>query len=395
MARKGAKGAGTIRKKTVTRNGKSYTYWEARITTGRDPGTGKQVQRSITGKTQREVREKMQAVAVAVDSGTYTPPEKMTVGEWLDVWLEEYVEPASKHNTYASYETQVRYRLKPAFGAIRLQELNKLQLQKFFNSLQNGEKPCSPKTIKNVHGILHKALATAVELRYIPYNTADNIKLPKVVRKEIQPLEPVKISALLTVLEGEAYKNVFLVALFTGMREGEVLGLSWDCVDFDTGTITIKRQLQRRKEKGGEYYLNTPKSGKARVITPADFVMNALRDEKRTQTERRIKAGRIWDNPMNLVFTNEQGQHLAIQTVFLHYKRLAASIGLPDSRFHDLRHTYAVTALQEGDSVKAVQEALGHATASFTLDVYGHVSEKMKAESKRRMDNFIGNLKKA
>ncbi len=388
MTKRNAQGAGTIRQRPDGR-------WEARYTVGRDPGTGKQVRRSIYGDTQREVRKALTAALKDIDTGVYQEPSRLTVGEWLDIWLKEYVKPSAKHNTYASYETQVRYRLKPAFGAVRLQELKKLQLQKFFNSLQNGEKPSSPKTIKNVHGILHKALATAAELQYIPYNPADNVKLPKVTRKEIKPLEQAEITALLAAVEAESYKNVFLVTLFTGMREGEVLGLSWDCVDFDAGTVTIKRQLQRRKEKGGEYYFNTPKSGKARVITPATFVLDALREEKRLQTERRLKAGKAWSNADDLVFTDALGHHLAIQTVFLHYKRLAASINLPESRFHDLRHTYAVTALQEGDDIKTVQENLGHATASFTLDVYGHVSEKMKEASKQRMDNFIQSLQKA
>lgn len=383
-----AQGSGTIRQRPDGR-------WEARYTVGRDPGTGKQVQKSIYGGTQREVRKKLTAALRDLDSGTYQEPSRITVGEWLDIWLQEYVKPSAKPNTFSSYETQVRYRLKPAFAAMRLQELKTLQLQKFFNGLQEGEKPCSPKTIKNVHGILHKALATAVELQFIPYNPADHIRLPKIIRKEIKPLEREDIIALLAALENETYKNVYLVTLFTGMREGEVLGLTWDCVNFMSGTITIKRQLQRRKEKGGGYYFNTPKNGKIRTITPADFVMQALKQEETQQKLNKLKAGRAWENSEGFVFTDAIGRHLAIQTVFLRYKRLAASINLPDSRFHDLRHTFAVVALQEGDSVKTVQEALGHATASFTLDVYGHVSEKMKEASKKRMDNYIAELKKA
>ena len=119
MARKNAKGSGTIRKKTVTRNGKEYTYWEARITTGRDPGTGKQIQRSFTGKTQAEVRRKLQAAAVAVDQGTYTAPQKMTVGQWLDVWASDYL-GAVKPSTVRNYRDLIRLHIKPALGAVRL-----------------------------------------------------------------------------------------------------------------------------------------------------------------------------------------------------------------------------------------------------------------------------------
>ena len=383
-----AQGAGSIRQRS---NGR----WEARYTAGYDPGTGCQIRRSVYGSSQKEVRKALTAALKDIDTGTYQEPSRLTAGEWFDIWLKEYVKPTAKPNTHTAYETQVRYRLKPAFGAIRLQELKKLQLQKFFNSLQSGVKPLSSKTIKNVHGILHKALATAVELGYIPYNPADNIKLPRITRHEIKPLEQEDIAALITALEQDEYKNIFLVTMFTGMREGEVLGLAWDCIDFEAGTITIKQQLQRRKEKGGGYYINTPKNGKARVIMPANFVLDVLKEEKRAQIGRRLKAGGLWDNALNLVFTDPAGHHMAIQTVYLRYKRLAASIGLPQSRFHDLRHTYAVTALQEGDDLKTLQEALGHATASFTLDVYGHVSEKMKEASKQRMDNFIATLKKA
>lgn len=383
-----AQGSGTIRQRPDGR-------WEARYTVGRDPGTGKQIQRSIYGGTQKEVRQRLTAALKDIDAGVYQEPSRLTVGRWLDIWLAEYVKPAAKPNTYNSYESQVRCRLKPAFGALRLQQLKQLELQKFFNSLQSGEKPVSPKTIKNIHGILHKALATAAELQYIPYNPADHVHLPKVVRKEIRPLEQEDIAALLAALEREEYRNVYLLALFTGMREGEVLGLSWDAVDFDAGSITVKQQLLRSKTKGGEYYFGTPKNGKGRVILPARFVMETLREEKRRQNQNRLKAGSAWQNADNLVFTDALGRHLATQTVFLRYKRLAASIGRPESRFHDLRHTYAVTALQEGDDIKTVQEALGHATASFTLDVYGHVSEKMKQASRQRMDAFIEKLQQA
>lgn len=393
MAKRAAQGAGTIRKKTVTRNGKPYTYWEARITTGRDPGTGKQVQRSISGKTQKEVREKLQSLAVAVNAGTYTTPQKVTVGEWLDVWLEEYVKGSVKPLTFSAYEKNCRNHLKPCLGAVRLQALSAHEIQAFINIKRDT---LSPKTVKLLHGVLHKAIQKAVELRYIPYNPADACTLPKAQRREIKPLSQAEMAALMQAMKGEPYRNVYLLAMFTGMREGEVLGLPWDAVDFATGTLTVKQQLQRSRTKGeGQYIAKTPKNGKVRVLTPAAFVLDVLLEEKRRQTENRLKAGRVWENGENLVFTDARGRPLAINAVYKHYKRLAVSIGRPDSRFHDLRHTYAVTALQEGDDIKTVQEALGHATASFTLDVYGHVSEKMKQASRQRMDAFIERLQQA
>ena len=154
----------------------------------------------------------------------------------------------------------------------------------------------------------------------------------------------------------------------------------------------MSRQLQQKLKAHGEYYLTETKNGKPRIITPAPSVMNILRLEKIKQAENRLKAGSAWSNLDKLIFTDELGSHLSNDTIQTHYKKLVASIGRPDARFHDLRHTYAVTALQEGDSIKTVQSNLGHATASFTLDVYGHVSEKMRKGSSDMMDAYIKEL---
>lgn len=178
------------------------------------------------------------------------------------------------------------------------------------------------------------------------------------------------------------------------MREGEICGLPWDAVDFKNGTITIKQQLQKGKEAGSGYYIaNSTKSDKNRIITAAPFVMNILKEQLKEQEKFRQTAELAWRNEWNLVFTSANGQFISPQTALKHFKAVAAKIGRPDARFHDLRHTYAVTSLQEGDSVKTVQENLGHATASFTLDVYGHVSERMKKESAARMEKFIQKIK--
>ena len=162
MAKRGAKGGGTIRKKTVTRSGKEYTYWEARVTTGRDPGTGKQIQRSFTGKTQKEVREKMQAAAVEVNQGTYTAPQRMTVGGWMDIWAADYlggVKPA----TAGIYRGNIKNHIKPALGAVRLDQLHPHTVQGFVNGLG-----LSPASVRLAYKVLHMALEKAVELDYIP-----------------------------------------------------------------------------------------------------------------------------------------------------------------------------------------------------------------------------------
>lgn len=410
MSSRAAQGAGTIRKKTVQRNGQTYAYWEARITTGRDPGTGKQIQRSFSGKTQAEVRKKMQAAAVEIETGTYQEPSKITLAEWLDIWTAEYLTDV-KPRTLDSYKTTIKTHIKPALGAVKLQALKAPQIQQFYNALarngvkvakhdsggkivkKNGETvyetvPMSPKSIKNAHGVLHKALQQAAEIGYIRANPADACKLPRIEKAEIKPLDSDDIARFLQVVSGHPFENVYLVTLFTGMREGEVLGLTWECIDFDNSTITIKRQLMRERGKG-TYTLATPKNGKSRCITAAATVMQILRQERTKQAEARLRAGMLWDNPLDLVFTNELGRNLSAQTVYLHFKKLAEKAGVPAARFHDLRHSYAVAALQSGDDIKTVQENLGHFSASFTLDVYGHVTEQMKQASADRMERFI------
>ena len=390
MARKTAAGNGTIRKKTIMRKGKQYTYWEARYTEGIDPGTGKQIQRSITGKTQKEVAQKLKAVTISIDDGTYTAPSKMTVGQWLDIWTAEYL-GAVKPRTVDSYKSNIKNHIKPGLGALKLDSLNAHMIQSFYNGLgeeRNGKTGVSPKTVKNIHGVLHKALQQAVANGYIRFNPADACILPKITKKEIQPLNEDQIAAFLKAIKGHRYENLFVVTLFTGMREGEALGLLWDCVNLDKSTITVNKQLQKVRGSQGEYTLVSTKNGRGRTITVAPSIVKVLRNIKKTQLEHRLQYGKLWEDA-GYVFTDEMGHHLKHQTVYLDFKKIMEQINSPNTRFHDLRHSYAVASIRSGDDIKTVQENLGHATAAFTLDVYGHVTERMKKESADRMEQFI------
>ena len=385
-----AQGSGTIRKKTVTRKGQQYTYWEGRVTVGHDPGTGKQIQKSFTGKTQKEVREKIQAAAVAVNDGTYQEPSKMTVGVWLDTWAKEYL-GGVKPFTVRSYNDHIKNHIKPALGAVKLEALTTPMIQVFYNSLEKprGDKPgLSPKTIRNIHGVFHKALQQAVAIGYLRFNPADACTLPRVVKKPIQPLDEVQSKEFLKAIKGNRFETLFTVTLFTGMREGEVMGLLWSCVDFDKGMIFIDKQLQQEKKKGGQYIFAPLKNDKSRTITPAPWVMDLLKRHRAQQAELRLKAGPAWENS-GLVFTDELGHHVARITLVKAFKSVVTSMGLPNVRFHDLRHSYAVAAIRSGDDIKTVQGNLGHATAAFTLDVYGHVTDQMKKASADRMESYI------
>ncbi len=386
-SKKTANGGGSIRKKTVMKNGKAYTYWEARVTVSADPMTGKQRQRSITGKTQQEVAQKLRQLTAEIDNGTYREPSKMTVGEWLDTWQEQYLNDL-KPLTKEMYATAVRIHLKPAFGMKKLDALLPADIQRFYNSLMQGEKPLSAKTIKNIHGIFHRALQQALDLGYLRNNPANPCRLPRVEKPIIHTLDDVSTKKFLKAIQGHRFENLFLVTLFTGLREGEVLGLKWDCVDFTNGSLLVGRQLQRKRDGSSQYYLISPKSGKFRKVVLAPFVQDILHRQRAEQELWRRVAGRDWIDT-GLVFTDELGDNLTPETVYKNFKKVAIEIGCPNLHFHSLRHSYAVAALQSGDDIKTVQENLGHYTAAFTLDVYGHVTDKMRQDSADRMQRYI------
>lgn len=389
---RGAQGGGSIRQRPDGR-------WEARYTVGRDPGTGKQVQRSIYGATQAEVRKRLQQAAVSMEDGTYIEPSKMKVSQWLDIWVNEYTGNV-KQSTAQCYRRIIRTYINPSLGAVKLSALSAPAIQAHYNKLgksTEGKSALSAKTIKNIHGVLHRALGQAVRLGMIKHNPADAVTLPRVEKPKIKPLDDTAISLFLDAIQYSPFKYVYLVDLFTGMRMSEILGLRWECIDFENGTILIDKQLQMPHEKGDIYRLTSLKNDKPRTIAPAPSVMDALKAQKKEQAALRLKAGGLWNTDPalgNLVFTNEWGRHLAHNTVGKEYKRIVSSIGLPDARFHDLRHSYAVAALRSGDDVKTVQETLGHHAAAFTLDVYGHVTEQMKRDSAARMEAFIQGLSK-
>lgn len=293
------------------------------------------------------------------------------------------------------YKAQCKTHIVPSLGAVKLSELTAPQIQAFYNRLQRGG--LAPKSVRNVHGILTKCLSTAVQVGYLRDNPASRVTLPKVEKKEIHPLTDEQVKAFLQASTGDEHEIILKVILFTGLREAEAVGLTWDVIDFKAGTIKVCKQLQRRP--GGNFTFAPLKNNKTRVLKPAPFVMSLLERQKREQTAQKLKAGPLWqgwttpkEQKTALVFTTATGDNLRTQTVYDHYKKLAAKIGAPDSRVHDLRHTFAVLSLQNGDDVKTVQGNLGHATAAFTLDVYGHVSEKMKEDSAQRMEQYISNL---
>ena len=394
---RGAQGDGTIRKRKDGR-------WEARFTLGVDPGSGKQLQKSVYGKSQDEVRKKLKEITTDVDRGIYMEPTKMTVGQWLDIWIAEYnsdIKDTTKHQ----YQYQINTHLKPGIGMVKLQELTAVVLQKFINSrskpfvitqLSKSGKPIkvkknglSAKSIHNMHSVLHEALVKAMKLGYIRVNVCDAITLPRVQKVDMHPITGANVKKFLAAIKGDPYEDLYYVTMFTGLREGEVLGLTWDCIDFGKSTMKIYRQLQRDRHRNGPYKFTPLKNSKTRSFMIPDNVKAVLLKVKREQAEKRLQCGSRWENDEGYVFTNDSGHFLMYSTVYARFKQYVKRIGIPETRFHDLRHTYATLALQQGVDVKTVSENLGHATVAFTLDVYGHVTEEMQKKSASLMQAYL------
>lgn len=375
-------GNGSLRKRSDGR-------WEGRCTIGYDPETGKQVQRSVYGKTQKEVRQKVKQILADLEDGTYVEPTSMTVGEWLDIWLSEYtvnIRPATK----GAYEEHVRVHLKPYLGKIRLDQLAPHQIQQAYNELLR-KRGLSPKSVKNIHGVLHRALERAKVVGYLKANPTEYAVIPRAEKTPLKTMEDTDVADFLKAIQGHPFENVMFVTVFTGMREGEVLGLTWDCVDFERNMLLVNKQHNRAKGEK-EFHFSDLKNSKARTITAAQEVMNVLKRQKELQRQWKRAAGPAWENDKNLVFTTETGRYINNKTLYMTFKRIVKELEMPDLRFHDLRHTYAVTSLRAGDDIKTVQENLGHATASFTLGTYAHATPGMKRESANRMNDFIHNL---
>lgn len=396
--------------------------WEARFVAGHDPGTGKAVRKSVYAPTQRECRQKLAQAVAAVDNADYFEPSKMELGKWLDIWLAEY-QGDKKYTTTNNYKKSVSTHIKPKLGAIKLSQLQPHTIQKFYNELLSSggriprrdkagkivkkdgvtvydPAPLSAKTVRNIHGCLTKALSVAVSIGYLRVNPCDRVTLPRIEKKELAPLTDEQVRQFLIESASNNLEIPLKVILFTGLRESEALGLTWDCIDFKAGTIRVCKQLQKRpQEDGGTVLVNSTKSNKPRTIKAAPFVMGLLDRQYKEQAMQRLQAGELWEGWQNaeerktaLVFTTADGSYISHTSIRYHFKKIAKQIGAPECRVHDLRHTFAVLSLQNGDDIKTVQGNLGHATAAFTLDVYGHVSEKMKDDSAARMEAYIASV---
>lgn len=404
MARKRANGEGTI--------GKYGNGWRAVITLGRDAETGKLIRKAFYGNTQAEVKVKMNEALGNVRQGTYVEPTKQTVSEWLETWLNAYVKPAVKVTTFDSYSEQVRLYIRPRIGHIKLADLKTFHLQTMYNQLlengrirkilqrndkgeivkdENGnivykKTGLSVRNVRYIHVIINEALKQAQNERLITFNPATAAKQPKEEKKEMKVLDEKQIKDFLTVASERRLYAAYYLELSTGLRRGELLGLRWNSVDFKNNTIAVKEQLVNTKN--GPVF-QSPKSQKSkRKITVDSEAIKILKEHKKKQAEEILKAGSAYVKN-DLVFPTEIGTPTSPRNFFRSFKAVLKAAGLPDIRFHDMRHTFSVLSLQAGIDVKTLQQDLGHHSAAFTLDVYGHITEKMKKEAAEKRGNIL------
>ena len=349
-------------------------------------------------KTHSEAVTTMRDLVSQIDKNEYVEPQKMLLSEWLQVWVTEYCRNI-KASTVVAYKGYINNHINPVLGQIRLCNLQPHMIQRFVNHLEhhgkNKSKPLSSKTRKNIHGCLSAALEKAVRIRYLKENPATGCSIPREddeTRSQIiNPLNTAQIIQFTKEIKGTNYERIYIIALYTGMRLSEILGLQWDRVNLETGELLISKQLAMLREKGDKRRLVAPKSRRVRSIIVPKAAIDQLHAQMKAQCQSRLIAGQDWNNEMNLVFTNELGNPIPHASVEHEFKKVVTRLNLPNCRFHDLRHTFATEAIRAGVDVETVSKTLGHFSVGFTLDVYGHVTQEMKLEAAKRIQHAIEN----
>jgi integrase len=375
VSKKRGNGEGSITKR---RDGR----WMARYTVHTVKGPKR---RHIYGRTRQEVAEKLsKAVSDRVEGIVYDD-ENMTVGEYFDVWLKGSVRGSVRQSTYDRDASLVNNHLRPALGGIRLKKLSAAHVQGFYRDrLDYG---LSPSTVHKMHAILHKALSQALKWHMVPRNVTEAVRPPRPAPREMRPLTAEEARRLLQAAHGNGLEALYVLAVTTGMRQGELLALRWQDVDIKNCTVSVRRTLTRN---GGVIELGEPKTKKSRRsirLTPR--AIEALEAHlERQLREIRILGDRYEDQ--GLVFTTSTGGLINPSNLRQrNFARLLKEARLPHIRFHDLRHTCATLLLTQGTHPKYVQDLLGHATIAITLDTYSHVMPGMGDQTARAMQDAL------
>ncbi len=351
-----------------------------------DPVTGKRRQPQRTYKTKREAEAGMAQWLVEIEHGTAVQDSKMTVGDYLDQWLATSAQHRVRPTTFASYEYLVRTYIAPTLGSVPLQKLTPVQVQTFYTKLlthrrfghgRRGGK-LSHRTVRYMHAILRMAFKEAVRLGLVARNVIEAVTPPRPDRREAPSWSVEQMQRFLDAAEGDKYSPLWLLALHTGLRRGEILGLRWQDVDLDRATAQIR---QSAVQVGGNVHIQEPKTKSGRrTIALDDKCVAALREHRARQIEQRLAAGPLWQDH-DLVFTSEVGTPVDPANLYHRFVALTAKAGVPRIPFHGLRHTHATILMVSGVHPKVVSERLGHADIGITLSIYSHVLPQMQQEA--------------
>ncbi|HEU5376966.1 MAG TPA: tyrosine-type recombinase/integrase [Ktedonobacteraceae bacterium] len=369
MAKRG-NGAGSIYRQ------KSTGKWGGSITLE----NGKR--KYFYGKTQKEVQDKINEALYEQQRGMLATGSNATMQEYLEDWLEKTHKHTVRLGTYLNYQKLLRNYLVPGLGKVKLQKLTAPQVQAFYSAkLDEG---LSPKTVTNIHGLLHKALDNAVRWNIVSRNVCDAVTPPRVPRKELNFLTQDQAATLLQEVKAHKLEALLTVAITTGLRRGELLALRWQDINFESGTIQVKRAVSYHQKYG--YVESEPKTSRSRrEIMLASFVVDILTKHEQQQKEQRLAVGGDWTDK-NLVFTNATGDFYSPSTLVKAFRRFLMKVGLPHMRFHDLRHSAATILLTMKVHPKVVQEILGHSQIATTMDIYSHAMPSMQSEATEQWD---------
>jgi len=338
-------------------------------------------------KTEKEAQVALRKMLHEQEQATLAIGPQQTLKMYLEQWLEQVHKPSARSvGTYNMYRIVIQKHIIPSLGHIRLQRLTPQQVQAFYASKLN--EGLSQKRVKSIHAVLHRALENAVKWNLVGRNVCDLVNPPIPKRHEIQPLTWEQAQRLLKAAHDHKLEALLTVAITTGMRRGELLGLHWQDIDFKTRSLYVRRSVNRIGKFG--IVESEPKTQRSRrKITLPAFVIDTLKQHREHQKQVREKAGSQW-REMDIVFCNVYGGYLEPSNLHDAFKRLLERAELPNIRFHDLRHSAATILLSMGVHPKIVQELLGHGNISMTMDIYSHVLPSMQQEAMDRLDNLFG-----
>ena len=377
MAKRRPSGDGMVRKRDDGR-------WEARIVVGHKEN-GDSIFHYMSAKTQKALLEKLHRSIDEYDGAELTEQSRMTLGEWLEIWLEECAAPAVRPKTLTGYRRYVENNIKPYLGDKQICKVTTADVQSLYRKLQREGSveggPLSGSTVRRIHNVLHQALDVAVNRHLIVKNPSNDVTLPKKVTTPKTILNDEQLERFMEVIKAdEHWHDFFYLEITTGLRRGELCGLMWTDFDGKKGTLTIRRTLHNKE--GGGYYVGDTKTGAGRrTIKLPPSTVQLLTERKKKSISQWIFPNPI--HPEDPVMPNSGYQRM---------KKLLAEAGLPDMRFHDLRHTFATHALTSGVDAKTLSGILGHTKTSFTLDTYTHVTGDMHRRASEIVGGFMEEL---